>query len=165
MTMGLGAHLAAAGARVGTDLILDDVMRGAFNVPGEMTPWYGDILSAVTPDFLYQYDWESPQALQGQMAQAAGIQGVGTGAFGQWGTSGATRDKYVTTVQRIKPTGAVETVSVNKGKPLITRQDIAQVKRVKNTLKRLKRCFPGVRYVKATSRRRRSTARASASVK
>jgi len=124
--------------------LLEEPIGRMLGMPNDIEPWYGDILDVVTPDWLHRYSWQEPAALQGPMAQAAGIDpsSIGVGSFGQWGTTGAKRDRFVTTIQRVTPTGQVITEDVYKGKPLLSRQDLATVRKVKKTTAKLKRWFP-----------------------
>ena len=111
-------------------------------------------LDYMVPDWLYRFPGQEPGVLTGPLAQAAGITGVGQGFLGTLGTyAGARGRRYVTTVQAIEPTGQVVTVDVFKGKPLLTRQDMATVRKVKKTKGRLNRWFPTLARRK-TSRRK-----------
>ena len=120
----------------------------------EAMPEWGQMgqtaLDYLTPDWLYQYSWQQPgsQLLTGPMGQRAGVApGVGTGFFGTLvgQTPGARRDRYATAVVKITPEGEVVPVDVFKGKPLLTRKDIATVKRVKKCKAKLNRWFPSKR--------------------
>jgi len=131
-----GSSLATAGLGAAAGL-------GASSLLGDGVTPIGHALDYLTPDWLHRYSWQTPQNLQGPLAQAAGVMG-----------KPATRARYVTTVQRINPDGSVDMVSVDKGKPYLTRQDMATCRKVKRCKGKINRMFPSPRKKTTRSRRR-----------